>query len=133
MHLIVGLFLSGCTFTAYQPNHYNADFTLTKSDTLLITYPSDLSSKEVISETIKVVEPVRVDKKTPHLECSVYVPIKFPVLIKIDFVQLEKAQTTKEINAILLKNIGDVRKQMIQYDEQQKKHYAEYVKRCVVK
>jgi hypothetical protein len=132
LRLLTGLLLSGCTFNNFQTGSFSTDFRSTHTDTRVV----DVTVVEV---PVKESSPPEVAIKHVtgntriRAECSVYKPLVVPEPVKIDFKELEAATTGKEINSITLKNIKDLRAQLINYRSEQHVHYTEYVKRCVVK
>ncbi len=66
-------------------------------------------------------------------ECEVYEPLPVPRPARIDLEELQAAKTSKEVNAIALQNVKELHQQLTLYAQRSKAHYAEYVKRCVVK
>lgn len=66
-------------------------------------------------------------------ECGVYVPLPVPNPIRIDFKELDAAATSKEINAIALRNVKELHQQLKNYASAQLRHYGDYKQRCVLK
>lgn len=125
---LVGIMLSGCTFNNFQSGSFSTDYTFVQRETMVV----DIPLKEEVSP---IQPPAAITPTHPHIrfECGVYVPLTVPVPVKIDLKELEAATTSREINAITLRNIKEMRQQMLDYKDRQQKHYAEYVKRCVVR
>lgn len=120
--------LSGCTFNNFQSGSFATDYTLVHRETMVVDIP--------VQEEMAPDQPsALVTTSHPHIrfECGVYVPLTTPTPVKIDLKELEAAASSKEINAITLRNIREMRQQMLDYKDRQQKHYAEYVRRCVVK
>jgi hypothetical protein len=125
---LVGVMLTGCTFNNFQSGSFTTDYTLVHRETTVV----DIPARE---EMVPTQPPALLAPPHPHIrfECGAYVPLTVPAPVKIDLKELEAAASSKEINAITLRNIKEMRQQMLDYKDRQQKHYAEYVRRCVVR
>lgn len=137
LKLMVGVLLSGCTVNTYHQTSYDPTF---KTETT-ITQDIFLGGVAGTQETKEVTTPLPPPEvKTVVLgnihirkECAVYVPLPVPEPKRIDIKELDAAPTAQVINAIALANVKALHQQLKEYGEAQRKHYADYVKRCVVK
>lgn len=129
--LAMGILLTGCTVNNYHSGSLNTDYIFANSETTIVdtVLPKEEIKSNNTPHTLNTVQ----GNKHIRAECEVYVPLKVPEPIKIDFKELEKATTSQAINGVILNNIKDIRSQMMSFSIRQEKHYAEYVKRCVVK
>lgn len=132
LHILTGLVLCGCTV-----NNYHSTMTTSydqRSTTELLASVDTFRERSEPSfiaeaEGVKVV-PGNLKIK---LGCEIYVPLPVPKPVKIDFKELESAESGKEINAIALRNVRELHQQLNSYAARQQKHYSDYVQRCVVK
>lgn len=132
MKVAVLVFLSGCTFNNYHSKNISSD----------IYSSSNSDSTSQVSGGVKKDSPSQgKESETKPGEtkfklksgCDPYVPLPVPVPIRLDVDELKKAETDKDANAIILKNMIALHKQIISHAEKQRKHYYDYKKRCVVK
>lgn len=128
--VVLGLLLSGCTVNTYHTTKFEprlrTETTITRDVFLGV---AGIEEKQ----TVKVPEPAVTGNAHIRPECGVYQPLPVPEPVRIDFKQLDAAPTAKDINEIALSNIKALNEQLTTYSKNQKKHYADYVKRCVVK
>ncbi|BAW19322.1 hypothetical protein [Ralstonia phage RP31] len=130
--VLFGVLLSGCTVNTYHSSTYEPRFatrtTITRDVFLGVAGVEE--KKEV-----KLATAPSAPEGNAHIrpECRVYVPLPVPEPKRIDLKELEAAPTAQEINAIALRNVQALHQQLKEYADMQKKHYADYVRRCVIK
>jgi hypothetical protein len=128
--LVLGLTLTGCTVNNIHNDSYSVAYKISHRETTVV----EVKEQPAVAQTpVEVVPSVITGNTRIRPECGVYVPLPIPQPVRIDFKKLEQAETTKEINGVILDNVRDLNKQMIDYGLRQRKHHEEYVRRCVVK
>ena len=132
LQLLTGLVLCGCTV-----NNYHSTMTTSydqRSTTELLASVDTFRERSEPSHTTEA-EGVKVVPGNLKIKpgCEIYVPLPVPKPVKIDFKELESAESGKEINAITLRNVRELHQQLNSYAARQQKHYSDYVQRCVVK
>lgn len=133
LKLMVGMLLTGCTVNTYHSTSYDPQFrkeTTVTQNILLgsIATEDKIEVKEPAPPTRNVVGNTRIKP-----ECGVYRPPTVPDPIKVDFSDLDKAQSAAEINEVALANVKALHQQIRAIQAQQQKSYEDYVKRCVVR
>lgn len=126
----LGLALTGCMVNNIHNDNYSVAYKISHRETTIVEV-----EKQPDPAPASVVTAPPVINGNMHIrpECGVYVPLAVPDPVKIDLAKLQEAPTTQAINAIILANVKDLRQQMISHSLRQQKHYAEYVRRCVVR
>jgi hypothetical protein len=124
LQFVTAMLLSGCTVNNFD----STSLTIIRNDSAIEHTASTHDSVEPSETTIQT------DKKNLRIrpECAPYVPLPVPKPARIDFKELESAETGKEINAIALRNVKELHQQLFKYAVKQQKHYNEYTKRCIV-
>lgn len=139
IQLAVGIALAaGCTITTYQTNYtpqYHAEVgvEVAKHNVLLGTVPEIPKDAIAPPAAQSAMNNTIIGNTRLRPGCKIYVPLPVPEPVRVDFSQLAAAKDAKEINAVALNNVRQLHQQLTDYAEQQKTHYANYVKRCVVK
>jgi hypothetical protein len=155
-NLVLGLALSGCTVNNYHDGsfaeHHRAttEISIVQRDSSKITFIVDQDESPVADNLGKAVDeqslpmpeaavsdipipPPIIGNMRLKPECTLYVPLAVPKPVQIDFKELEAATTSKEINAIALRNVRQLHLQIKEFSVRQQRHYADYVARCAVK
>ena len=133
LQIMTGLVLCGCTV-----NNYHNTMTTTSYDQRSATELfASVDTFRERSETSPATEAEGTKVVPGNLRikpgCEIYVPLPVPKPVKIDFKELESAESGKEINAIALRNVRELHQQLNSYAARQQKHYSEYIQRCAVK
>lgn len=130
--LVVWFALTGCTVNNFQPDSFSAAYKISYRENARV---EPVHPVPIVTATVVPQVPVVTIIGNAHIraECAPYSPLVMPEPAKIDFKKLQAAPNSVGINAVILENVKELRQQMISYGEQQKKHYAAYVGRCVVK
>lgn len=128
LQILTGLVLCSCTVNNFHST---------------VTTSFDQRSTELYStvETVREHGESSVKQNTTTIEgnpkikpeCEIYVPLPVPKPARIDFKELAAAETSKEINAIALRNVKELHLQINEYAVKQQRHYDEYLKRCITK
>lgn len=124
LKVMVAVALSGCTVNNIHHSSYSEANHLSVANAVSVT--------EWVKEQEKSPAPVVNGNMQIHPNCGAYVPLTPPAPVEIDLNELKQAQTTTEINAIVLRNVKDLNRQMKIFAIKQEKHYAIYVKKCVI-
>jgi hypothetical protein len=134
LQLIAGLLLCGCTVNNFSSTTTSSISNRLTAELVTSTYDFHESDESLIQPTDPG-EPAQTALRTSRInsDCMLYVPLPVPKPVKINFKELESAESGKEINAIALRNVRELHQQLNGYAAKQKIHYSEYVKRCVVK
>ena len=132
LHLITGLVLCGCTV-----NNYHSTMTTSYDQRTSAELFTAVDTSRDRNEPLAPLEPEGTKPAAGNLKirpgCEIYVPLPVPKPVKIDFKELESAESGKEINAIALRNVRELHQQLNAYAAKQQKHYTDYVQRCAVK
>lgn len=114
-HLVLGVFLSGCT--------YNTTVVSTSSESYY-SYQSESKSE---------VQLVSSEKQVSNLlpaGCDVYKPLDIGKPKQISIEQIKKAPDDAQVNKLLLENIAQLNAQIKNYQKMQKAHYDNWLKQC---
>ncbi len=132
LHILTGLVLCGCTVNNY---HSTMTTSYDQRNTTELLASVDTFRERSEPSLIAEAEGVKVAPGNLKIKpgCEIYVPLPVPKPVKIDFKELESAESGKEINAIALRNVRELHQQLNSYAARQQKHYSDYVQRCVVK
>lgn len=143
LQILTGLVLCGCTVNNFHSTvttsfdqHSTEFFTSEESfkeqrETSTSTSAStNTSGVNASTDTAEITADKNIRVKP---DCGIYVPLPVPKPIKIDFKELETAKTSKEINAIALRNVKELHLQLNAYSVRQHKHYNDYLQRCASK
>lgn len=130
LQFMTGLVLCGCTVNNFHSTVTSYDQRSTELFATVETVQErNESSVQVEAEEVKVV----TGNMKIRPGCEIYVPLPVPKPVKIDFKELEAAETSKEINAIALRNVKELHQQLNAHAARQQKHYSDYMRRCAIK
>lgn len=127
--ITIGLVLVGCTI---NPTHYPSDRNASPPFSISFVVPngngSDTrnTSNAEPAESIESVDPVEIAKS----KCKTYVPLPVPKPARINLEELKATRSTKELNAVLLRNVKQLHGQLTTYAKQADKHYKDYLRKC---
>lgn len=129
LHVMVGLLLVGCTTNATITSTYS----YVDVDIVIKERP-EVEDTEV--ETVAVSEKdespaiAPADVKKQDKQCLNFKPIPTPKPIKVDIELIKGLKSADQVNAVLVKNIEDLNKQMLEHAKAQQIHYQAWVKKC---
>jgi hypothetical protein len=127
--LVLGLTLTGCTVNNIHNDNYSVAYKISHHEVTIMG--KEKPTQEALPPA--VVSPVVTGNIHIRSECGPYVPLPVPEPVKIDMTKLQQAESSQVINKIILDNVKDLRNQMISFSLRQQRHYADYVRRCVVR
>lgn len=128
--VVIGLTLTGCMVNNIHNDNYSVAYKISHRE---VTVVQAEKQPTMASTPAVVASPVVVGNTHIRPECGPYVPLTVPEPVKVDMTKLQQATTSQEINKIILDNVKDLRAQMISFSLRQQRHYADYVRRCVVR
>lgn len=126
LQIIAGVLLSGCTVNNFH------DTAVSAGDRNYVEQDKHKGIPSILETEMPPTE-ITLGNFQIRAECKIYVPLPVPKPVRVDFKELEAAQTSKEINAIALRNVKELHLQINNYAAKQQKHYNEYVRRCAVR
>lgn len=132
LKILVGIALAGCTINTVYVDQDIPSIKQSVDITIPIVTDKVLEpdAKPVVTPT--PIEPKEV-LKTPtptKARCGNYRPPPVPKPARIDLKELEAAASDIEINAIALKAVKRLHKQLENYATEQEASYDNYVRRC---
>lgn len=129
LHVMVGLLLVGCTTNATITSTYS----YVDVDIVIKERPEieDVDGEvAVVSEKDESPAITPADVKKQDKQCLNYKPIPTPKPIKVDIELIKGLKSADQVNAVLVKNIEDLNKQLIDHAKAQAAHYHAWLKKC---
>jgi hypothetical protein len=125
IHLILGLFLSGCTFDNSRHTSWLHSVPLANESIVVINQKTNKDAPE--SGVLVDIEKEQVNK--PIIGCEIYTPLTLPALVRIDLDESRKATYERSME-MLGENIEAIHKQMAEFRSLSRNHFSAWRKRC---